>query len=143
MSRLFEISGRVHYGFILMSELARIYGVNYVSLEEISEKTGFISQGYLEEIAAALRQAGLIKGMRGRSGGYELARPPVEINMADIIQALEGPIRVVPCQEASKEKTDGCTFASSCLSKHAWNVLHERILDTVKTTTLADMLFHF
>src|SRR3989338_3875479 len=98
LSRFFRISSRSHHGLVFVTELMRAHGTpERTSIRAVAEKIG-ISDGYLEEIAACLRTSGLIRGARGRSGGYVLARDPATVTMGDIIRVLDGPGGLAPCQ---------------------------------------------
>ena len=65
---------------------------SYAQLMGISEK-------YLEEVVGALRRAGIVRGFRGRGGGYRLAKPACSVTMNAIVSALDGPIVFAHCQD--------------------------------------------
>ena len=89
-----KISTKGQYGLTIMIELARKHGSGPVSLKSIAEQND-LSVHYLEQLAAPLRNAGLIKSVRGAYGGYILAKKPTLIKAGDIIRVLEGPITLV------------------------------------------------
>src|SRR5690625_7937979 len=91
---MMKISTKGRYGLTIMIELARKFGEGPTSLKSIA-KDNDLSEHYLEQLAAPLRNAGLIKSIRGAYGGYILAREPKEITAGDIIRVLEGPITPV------------------------------------------------
>ena len=62
------------------------------SVRDIAERTA-LPQPYLEQILLALKGAGIVRSKRGVGGGYELARPPEEIDLAQIVSAVDGPIQ--------------------------------------------------
>jgi Rrf2 family protein len=136
MSGLFRISARDHGALILMSDLAAAYKAgSFVSLQAIADRM-HLSQGYLEEIAGALKKAKLIAGKQGPAGGYRLARPPSKISMEDILIAVEGPIELVECQG----KSNLCPVAGKCPSKNAWGALQAAIQASLRKTTLAQTI---
>lgn len=136
MNSLFHVSERNHLGLILMTELASVYKDDeYVTLAQIAEHMR-ISQGYLEEIAMSLKQAGLIEGRKGPNGGYRLAQHPDDITAEKILSALEGPLALVECQRHDSQ----CPAVGKCTSKSFWKVLQTNLLSTLNQTTLADML---
>lgn len=138
MSGILEINSKLHYGLILMTELAKAHKkAEALSLETIARQSGFISAGYLEEIAAALRRAKLIKSKRGPTGGYQLSRPPKQIVMAEIITALRGPLSIISCQNNHEFS---CPIAQKCHSKKFWGKLQNQIEQFLQKTTLADLL---
>jgi len=81
-----------------MMELAAKYGEGPISLKSIAEKHQ-LSEHYLEQLIAPLRNAGFVKSIRGAYGGYVLAKPPQEITAGDVIRVLEGPISPVDFTE--------------------------------------------
>ncbi|HWO74758.1 MAG TPA: Rrf2 family transcriptional regulator [Bacillus sp. (in: firmicutes)] len=89
-----KISTKGRYGLTIMIELAKKYGEGPISLKSIAQ-THDLSEHYLEQLIAPLRNGGLVKSVRGAYGGYILANEPSQITAGDIIQLLEGPISPV------------------------------------------------
>jgi Rrf2 family iron-sulfur cluster assembly transcriptional regulator len=83
-----------------------------------------ISLNYIGQIFLRLKRAGLIVSHRGRSGGYTLAHPPEEITLLMIINAVEGPIRLVDCIEPQRD----CEMTVKCVTQDIWKQAGE-ILD--------------
>ena len=133
MNSLFRISEKNHTGMILMSILAQDKGQNYISLQQIAEQM-HLSQGYLEEIALSLKKSKLIKGKKGRSGGYKLAKDPQNITAEEILVALEGPILSMQCD------TEHCPVAQDCSSKNLWAILQKDLIHSLKTITLNQLI---
>jgi Rrf2 family cysteine metabolism transcriptional repressor len=111
-----------------MIELAKSYGEGPVSLKAIAERHG-LSEHYLEQLVAPLRNSGLVKSIRGAYGGYVLARKPEEITAGDIIRVLEGPINPV---EVEEENEPG--------SRHLWIRVRDSITEVLDSTTLHDLI---
>ena len=134
MNSLFRVSARNHAGLILMTQIAESQSpVSFVSLKEVAECMG-LSQGFLEEIAMALKKAELIKGRKGPGGGYRLARPATKITAEQILVALEGPIVLVDCHGSQ------CPVAAACASKSLWGFLQKDVLKSLRQTTLAKII---
>src|SRR6478672_5910647 len=109
-----------------MMELARKYGEGPTSLKSIAEKHQ-LSEHYLEQLIAPLRNGGLVKSIRGAYGGYILFKPPVEITSGDVIRVLEGPISPVDfTEEDDPAKRD------------LWMRIRDSIADVLDSSTLAD-----
>ncbi|QMU11243.1 MULTISPECIES: Rrf2 family transcriptional regulator [Mammaliicoccus] len=89
-----KISTKGRYGLTLMISLTKRYGQGCTSLKSIAEENN-LSDLYLEQLVGPLRNAGLIKSVRGAKGGYELQKSPSEITAGDVIRLLEGPITPV------------------------------------------------
>ncbi len=88
---MITISSKSRYGLKALLELAPYYQGGAVSLKEISERQN-ISRQYLEQIFNQLVKAGLVRSIRGKNGGYVLAKSPEETYASDIIFLLEGGI---------------------------------------------------
>lgn len=127
------ISAKSEYGISLLAYLAKNID-HIVSLAEVAEKE-FISRGYLEEVAADLKKTGILKGKRGRGGGYMLARKPKDIKISEIITALEGPISPVMCTGTGK-----CFKEKTCGTKKIWVALKHKIEDYLSEISLADIV---
>src|SRR5262245_60182518 len=89
-------STKGEYGVRLMAQLARHFGSGPASLAAIAADED-LPRAYLEQLAMALRDAGLVVSTRGARGGYQLARAPGDIRMSDVLRALEGPIAPMIC----------------------------------------------
>lgn len=89
-----KISTKGRYGLTIMIELAKKYGEGPISLKSIAQRHD-LSEHYLEQLIAPLRNGRLVKSIRGAYGGYILAKDPDQITAGDIIQVLEGPISPV------------------------------------------------
>jgi Rrf2 family iron-sulfur cluster assembly transcriptional regulator len=104
------------YGLRALAVMSERYGEKPVSAKEISELED-ISPSFLEQLLAHLRRHDLIVGVRGPGGGFRLKKPPEEIRIVDIVEALEGPFYVASClsgdcegeAEVPCEKFDDCT----------------------------------
>jgi Rrf2 family cysteine metabolism transcriptional repressor len=111
-----------------MMELANKYGEGPTSLKSIAEKHQ-LSEHYLEQLIAPLRNAGLVKSIRGAYGGYILSRLPEEISSGDVIRVLEGPISPVDfTEEDDPAKRD------------LWIRIKDSIAEVLDSTTLANLI---
>ncbi|PDO09263.1 MAG: transcriptional regulator [Candidatus Reconcilbacillus cellulovorans] len=123
-----KISTKGRYGLTIMMELAARYGEGPTSLKAIAEKHQ-LSEHYLEQLIAPLRNAGLVKSVRGAYGGYVLSRPPESITSGDVIRVLEGPLSPVDfTEEDDPAKRD------------LWLRIRDSIAGVLDTTTLADLV---
>jgi Rrf2 family transcriptional regulator, cysteine metabolism repressor len=141
-------STKAEYGVRVMVELARRAGGEPIPLAEIAAHDG-LPLAYLEHLVARLRKAGLVDSRRGSRGGYMLARPSSEITMAEVVEALEGSIAPIECisqasdgsivcsREAAKEAGSA---SHACPTKLLWTRVRFSIVNTLRETTLADLL---
>lgn len=132
-----KVSAKGEYGVRAMAILALDFRAGPIPLREIAEREG-ISYQFLEQIFLPLRRAGLIESVRGAKGGYVLARPPEEINVGDILRALEGPIAPVECVGEGNE--DSCGRSAACLTRGIWERLRDRMSEVLDDISLADVL---
>jgi Rrf2 family transcriptional regulator, cysteine metabolism repressor len=142
-------STKAEYGVRLMVELGRrAQGhpddeADPVALNTVAE-TEVLPLSYLEHLVAKLRQAGLVTSVRGAHGGYRLARPAAEIEMLDVVQALEGPIAPMECFHDEPEGRVLCSHESdgdrACATKLLWTRVHGGITKALAGTTLADLV---
>lgn len=123
-----KITTKGRYGLTIMIELAKEFGEGPKSLKSIAQENG-LSEHYLEQLAAPLRNAGLIKSVRGAYGGYMLAKKPAEITAGDVIRVLEGPITLVEAIENEKP-------AQQAL----WLKIRDAIRGVLDYTTLEDLV---
>jgi Rrf2 family protein len=86
-----RISTKGEYGLLAIIDLALHPNENAVQAVEIAKRQGIPKQ-YLDQLMLTLRKAGLVESLRGRQGGFKLARPASAITLLDVVVALEGPV---------------------------------------------------
>ena len=91
-----QLSTKGRYAVMAMTELARREGARATPLAQIAQRQQ-ISQAYLEQLFARLRRRGLVLSVRGPGGGYRLARPAGELSVADVVTAVDEPLRATRC----------------------------------------------
>lgn len=91
---MLTISNKTRYGIAALLALAEFYGSGLLQIKDIASRCGIPHQ-FLEQIFNRLVKAGIIKSTRGKNGGYELAKPPGQISVLDIVNGLEGDIEFV------------------------------------------------
>jgi FeS assembly SUF system regulator len=109
---------------------------NKFSTSKISSDTG-LSVPTVAKVCKLLNNADLIKAGRGAHGGYYCETSPSEINVAVIVEAIDGPIAITACIEESE---DLCDTQSICLLSGNWNKANNAILDALKSVSLSDLL---
>ena len=135
-----KLSTRGRYAVMAMADLARHGGVTGnepVKLADISHRQE-ISLAYLEQLFGKLRRGGLVVAARGPGGGYRLAQPATELRIADIIVAVNEPIKATRCKS---ESSNGCLGRTGrCLTHDLWEELGRQIEVFLASVTLADVL---
>jgi len=91
-----RISTKGQYSLEALLYLAMLPGKDFISTRSIADATG-ISEGYLEQLFIPLRKAGIIRGSRGKRGGYVPGREPERITVGDILRTAEGILEPVNC----------------------------------------------
>ena len=130
-----ELNTKGRYAVMAMADLAKNARSEAVPLSQIAERQ-HLSVAYLEQIFMHLRRAGLVESARGRSGGFRLGRPAGEINVAEIMRAVEEETRMTRCRGDGSR----CFGVERCLTHHLWESLGDHIEGFLSRVTLDDVL---
>ncbi len=132
-----KLSTKGRYAVMAMVDLARQGANRPVTLAEIAERQD-ISLSYLEQLFGKLRKGAQVKSVRGPGGGYMLMRHPSEMRIADIIVAVDEPIKATRCTPGSPE---GCRADKSrCLTHDLWEELGNHIFSFLSSVSLDDVI---
>lgn len=132
-----RLSSMADYAVVIMSAAARHCGGVKVSAGQLAEETG-LPVPTVQKLVSKLAAAGLIRSSRGVGGGLKLGRPPAAITLADIVEAVEGPIVLTACLD---EKKNDCTLEGCCQVRGHWPVVNAALrgaLAQVPLTQLAE-----
>lgn len=132
-----KISTQSRYGLRALFDIAYHSAGQSTQVKDISARQA-ISPRYIEQIFQKLKRAGIIKSVRGPSGGYYLARNPEEIRVGDVIRATEGNIDLVFCLNARKAGRH-CDRAEQCIVRGIWGEASKRLMDYFDSLTLQDL----
>ncbi len=137
---MLRISEKTNFGIFLLLAIAEN---GAMSLRDVVKQWPFMSQGYLEEIAAALKKFGLIVGRKGRGGGYRLTQAVKIITMLDVVHALDG-LSIVETTTHVKMRdpstNSGGIFTGWCVSRRLWGQVQQGLEKTLRGITLADLV---
>ncbi len=133
---MLELSRKSDYALRAVIYLARIAPERYGRVSEIA-KAKDIPQAFLAQILPLLANRGVVKSQQGAHGGYALARPPEAISFLDVIESVEGPLRLNKCVEGQH---DDCTILDSCEMHYVWNQAQAQMVGFLGSVTMADML---
>ena len=133
---MLELSRKSDYALRAVIYLARISEDRFGRVSEIA-KAKDIPQAFLAQILPLLANQGLVKSQQGAHGGYALARSPETISFLDIIESVEGPLRLNKCVEGQHED---CTILDTCEMQHVWNRAQSQMVDFLRGVTMASML---
>lgn len=131
-----RLSSMADYAVVTMSAAARHCGGTRVSAAQLAGETG-LPVPTVQKLVSSLTSAGLLNSIRGAKGGLQLARPAAAISLADIIEAVEGPIALTACVDAGKQD---CAMEATCSVRPHWpavNAAMRGALANVPLTQLA------
>ena len=132
---MFSVSTKSRYGLRALIELARNREKNPVSLGNLADKQD-ISNKYLESIFGMLQKKRIIRSRRGAKGGYVLGRAPEDISLLEILEAIEGPIRLLDCLHDKRL----CSNIARCPTRCMWDDLEKYIVKFLEKRTLKKMV---
>ncbi|MCI9198184.1 MAG: Rrf2 family transcriptional regulator [Lachnospiraceae bacterium] len=130
------ISTKARYALRVMISLAQYQENGYVPLKDIAKQQE-ISEKYLEIILKTLVKGKLLKGLRGKGGGYMLTRPPERYTVGEIIELAEGPLAPVACLLPDAES---CPRIEKCTTLPLWKKYDALIHDFFYGITLDDLV---
>lgn len=107
-----------------------------VRISEISASED-IPQQYLEQLLIRLKVGGFVRSVRGARGGYVVSCDPAVVTVADILAAVEGPVRLAPCQDQA------CARATTCVTRKVWQEASDAMNAVFQNTTLKSMADSF
>ena len=131
MQHPLQISRKIEYGLRAMVFLASMPTGLTVPFREIARRMD-VPEEFMAKILKTLVSKNLVLSTRGARGGYKLAKPPAEISMLDVIEAVEGPVVVNVCQDSH----DACALSNSCTMYGVWKLGQERMLEVYRAATL-------
>lgn len=129
------ISTRGRYALRILVDLAERRAEGYVALREMAEKQE-ISEKYLESIVKELVRAGILEGLRGKSGGYRLGRAPEQISVLQVLEQMET-LAPVACLEAEGKP---CHRAADCRTLPLWKGLDETVRAYLEPFTVRSLM---
>ena len=127
------ISTKGRYALAVMIDLAEHNDGSYIPLKDIAQRQE-ISEKYLESIIVTFSKGGFLDGVRGKGGGYRLARKPEEYSVGEILRTAEGSLNTVGCLEG-----DECGKAELCRTHRLWINLDEKINSFLDSITLSEL----
>lgn len=131
-----KISTRGRYSLRMMIDLARHYNEGFVALKDISNRQN-ISKKYLEQIIPSLNKSHLLNANKGHMGGYQLAKPPSEITVRQILESAEGSLAPVACMD---HVPNICEHFTECPTYPIYDGLYRVVTDYLDGITLQDVL---
>ena len=129
------ISTKGRYALRVMIDLAEHDSDHFIPLKDIARRQG-ISEKYLEIILKVLVKEKLLKGLRGKGGGYRLTRQPENYSVGEILELTEGTLATVACLAPD---ANPCEHAENCRTLTMWQRFNTMVHDYFYGITLADL----
>ena len=129
-----RLSTKSRYAVTSLLDMVMHSNQGPVSLADISQRQG-ISLSYLEQLFAKMRKNKLVVSTRGPGGGYRLSQPPEQVNISDIITAVDDKLEV-----SNKDALPGASNYEPCLTEQLWDELSDQISTYLTGISLADMI---
>ena len=132
-----KLTTKGRYAVMAMADLALFKDRGPTSLTDISLRQN-ISVAYLEQIFIKLKNKNLVKSIRGAKGGYVLEISPENIQISNIIAAVDEEVKMLNCKKESKK---GCNNKSSkCITHNLWDQLDQHINSFFEKVKLQDLV---
>lgn len=130
---MIRLTNFADYAVVLMSELAKEKD-RRASAQELSKVTN-IPAPTVSKVLNALGQGDLLQSHRGLKGGFSLSRPAADINVAQIIEAVDGPICLTEC--STKDSNNDCSLSETCEIRTYWPPINQAVRSSLSTISLA------
>jgi len=131
-----RLSTKGEYASRAMLELSLNYKERPLHIREISAAQD-IPARFLEQILLLLKRAGYLRSKKGPNGGYYLAKPPSEINVAEVIRVMDGPLAPIDCVSVTAH--EACPREDFCGLKWLWKDVRDAIAEILEKTTFRDL----
>jgi FeS assembly SUF system regulator len=134
-----RLTNLADYAVVVMAHAA-VHGAGVrLSAGGVADATG-IPLPTVAKVAGLLTKAGLLLSQRGAGGGFQMARMPTAISIADVIEAVDGPIALTQCVEHDNGSTSGdCAHSNMCNMRPHWQVINLKVRDALAGLSLADV----
>ncbi len=130
-----RLSSMADYAVVTMAAAARHCGGARINAGQLAEETG-LPAPTVQKLVSRLTAAGLLRSSRGVGGGLKLARPAAAISLADIVEAVEGPIALTACVEQGKHD---CGLEGVCLVQPHWPVVNQAMRGALAGVALTQL----
>ncbi len=131
-----QLSAKGRYAVMALADMAKRAGVAPMPLSDIAQEQA-LPIDYLEQIFMKLRRAGLVASSRGPGGGYMLGRAASDIRIAEIMAAVDEPVKMTRCKN---EAQGGCIGGEKCATHDLWDALGEHIVGFLQSVSLQDVV---
>lgn len=134
-----KISAKEEYGLRLLIRIAKIQDEEGLSINQLSEAEG-LSVSYAAKITRILRMEGFIQSTRGPKGGYVLAKAPHEIQIQELLKAMDGPLFDASFCNSHTGQQKMCTNSVDCSTRSLWRIMQSALDRVLEQVTLQHLL---
>ena len=134
-----KLSKRGEYGLRALQDLAARYNEGPVRGQDLAERNN-IPHRFLEQIMLILKHGRIVRSQKGPQGGYYLARPPRQINLAQVVRLLDGPLAPISCVSETAYEPCGCPDMQTCGLRRVMQEVRDAVAGIMEKTTLADLV---
>ena len=135
---IMKISKNGQYALLALVDLVMHAEGGHESLARIAERQK-IDLRFLGQIFFTLKNAGIVKSIRGKNGGYYLSTDPQSLTVADVLQITEGELSPAPCG-ADERAAEYCETYDACITRALWQKIARDISETLGSITIADLV---
>ena len=132
---MFKLSRLTDYGVVVLGKMAQMRG-EMATAPDLAETTT-LPQPTVAKILKLLAREGVLTSHRGTNGGYALERDPLEITIAEVIAALDGPVALTACVDGVEGQ---CGVESLCPMRGRWDKLNSAVRGALESVTLAEII---
>lgn len=130
-----QITRQADYALRAIYHLTKLDPTQRAATSQIAEEQR-IPPSFLAKIISQLSIAGLIHTSRGARGGVSLARPPEEITILEVVEAIDGPIALNECTSTP----EACPFGANCPLRKLWCGTQAELVEKLRTTTFSQFV---
>ncbi len=134
-----RLSKRGEYGLRALQDLAAHYGEGPVPNRDLAARNN-VPPRFLEQIMLTLKHGQIVRSQKGPRGGYYLARPPQQINLAEVVRLLDGPLAPISCVSETAYEPCGCPDMEACGLRRVMREVRDVVAGMMERTTLADLV---
>ncbi len=136
---MLALTRKTEYALIAVCHMARV-GDRIVSARDIADAYK-VPLPLLMNVLKSLNHCGLVRSVRGARGGYSLAVPPERLSLATLLEAVEGPLRLVRCVPSNGESDESCELIGSCPIRYPVHKLHDKLRAFLDNFSVAELAF--
>ena len=132
---MLRISKLTDYGIVLLARFAQVPPATTLNAREMSEETA-LPLPVVSKMLKTLAGADLLRSQRGAKGGYQLVRDPEHVNVAELLEALEGGVALMDCAAGPGH----CDQEERCTVREPWQRINRAVLEALRDVTLAELV---